>query len=178
MTNLYGIISALSRGLSVGTGFLIGVITLIVCADVASRALLGASIHSAGEIAILLMVAMIFLGFAGAQADRANYSVELVTGMMPPRSRAALAVLTTALACAAIALLAWYSTRRAMVSFGQGEATYGVIAFPVWPSRIVIAVGLWVLALQLFADVLATLARFVSGEAEPPASERAPPRAE
>ena len=39
-----------------------------------------------------------------------------------------------------------------------GEESYGTIAFPVWPSRLLIAFGLTMLALQLVAGLLETLA--------------------
>jgi TRAP-type C4-dicarboxylate transport system permease small subunit len=167
MNHLHRVVSRLSCGLAVATGFLIGLIVIIVCLDVAARALLGGSIQSAGEVAILLMVAQIFLGFGGAQAEKANFSVELVTNALPAGIRRALTVLTLALASAAIGLLAYYSWRRAITSYEQGEATYGVIAFPVWPNRIVIALGLTVLAVQLLADAFAAPAPRAANAEDP-----------
>ena len=159
MLRFHRLVSSISRTLSVATGFLIGIIVIIVCLDVAARALFRSSIQAAGEIAILLMVAQIFLGFAGAQAERANFSVELVTGKLPLAIRNAIGALVMALSSAAVGLLAYYSWRKAITSVAQGEATYGVIAFPVWPNRLVIAVGLTMLAIQLLADFLAALTR-------------------
>ena len=66
-------ITALNRVLATWAGLLTALITLIVCADVAARGLFNRSIQGASEFAVLLLVALVFLGFAGAEAKGENF---------------------------------------------------------------------------------------------------------
>jgi TRAP-type C4-dicarboxylate transport system permease small subunit len=135
-------------------GLFTALITLIICIDVGSRGLLNRSVQGASDLAILLLVALIFLGFAGAEAKGENFAVTLLVRKLAPRPRRVLDAITTSCAVAAVGLLAWFSWTRAIDSVRSGEQSYGVIAFPVWPSKLVIAFGLSMLLLQLIARVL------------------------
>ena len=42
---------------------------------------------------------------------------------------------------------------------------FGIVAFPIWPARIVLAVGLWLLALQFLCDIY----RLATGQTRAPA---------
>lgn len=144
------------------SGFLTAFIILIVCLDVLSRALLGASINGGTELCILLLVGLVFLGLAGAEAKGENFSVTLLQGLVGERGWRILNVITRILSFGLVVFLAYFAVRAAVRSTIAGEASYGVIAFPVWPSRILVAVGLCFFALQILANLVT-----------PPATRRA-----
>lgn len=150
-------ITAVNRVLATLAGLLTAVITIIVCVDVASRWLLNQSIQGASELAILLLVALVFLGFAGAEAKGDNFSVTLLVRVLSPRMQRALKVLVNLLSIAAIGVLAWFSWTRGVAATLADEKSYGVIAFPIWPSRLLIALGLTMLVLQLLAGLVQAL---------------------
>ncbi len=50
------------------------------------------------------------------------------------------------------------STLAAIRSTQRGEVSFGVIAFPVWPGRIILAAGLILLSIQLLVDFVRLLA--------------------
>ncbi len=151
-------ITSLNRILATTAGLLTAVITLIVCLDVASRALLNRSVSGASELAILLLIALVFLGFAGSEAKGENFSVTILVSHFGPRLRRAAFIVTQLISLAAIGLLAWMSWRRGIAATESGEQSYGTITFPVWPSRLLIAFGLTMLALQLVAGILRAIA--------------------
>ncbi len=151
-------ITALNRVLATWAGLLTALITVIVCIDVASRGLFNRSIQGASEFVVLLLVALVFLGFAGAEAKGENFSVTILVHALRPGVQRALKGVTSLISLVAVGLLAWTSWSRAIVATRAGEESYGTIAFPVWPSRLLIAFGLTMLALQLIAGLLDILA--------------------
>lgn len=147
-------ITRFNRFLATVAGLLTALITLVACLDVAARALANRSIPGASEVAVVLLVALVFLGFAAAESKGENFSVTLLVQALKPRTRRVLHVVANLLSLAAIALLAWFSWTRGIASTLASEASYGTISFPVWPSRLLIAFGLTMLALQIVAGLL------------------------
>lgn len=140
--------------LAVAAGLLTAAITLIVCADVGSRGLLNLSLPGASEVAVLLLIALVFLGFAGAEAKGENFTVTILLQALSLRWQRILKVVASFISLATIGLLAWFSWSRGIASTFAFEVTYGSIVFPVWPSKLLIALGLTMLALQLIAGLL------------------------
>jgi len=152
-----GIVRALERlmlQLGVLSGFATLAIMLIVVLDVAGRSLLGQPIDGGNELSELLLVGLIFLGLASAQQQRHNFAIDMLTRHLPAAVLRWLEALTWTFSLAVVVLLAWLSARQALVSVERSEASYGVISFPIWPARIVIAFGLALLAVQLAFDIV------------------------
>lgn len=147
-------VTSLNRVLAVAAGLLTAFITLIVCVDVGSRALLAHSLPGASEVAILLLIALVFLGFAGAEARGENFTVTILLQALDGRWRHRLKTLAALASLATVGLMAWFSWTRAIASTIAAEVSYGSITFPVWPSKLLIALGLTMLALQLIASLL------------------------
>ena len=78
-----------------------------------------------------------------------NYDFRLIM----PYDRILICVLAI-LSIVGVGLLALMSTENAIASVQRGESSFGVIAFPIWPGRVAVAVGLWLLCLQFFLDLL------------------------
>lgn len=140
--------------LGIMSGLSILVITLIVAADVAMRALFNAPVPAATELSTLVMVGMIYLGLAAVQQSKANFRVEILVAILPRRVQWALEFLTTLIAAGTIALLAWYTGNEAWNATLQREMSFGAYVFPVWPARVVIAIGFVMLFVQLAIDLV------------------------
>ncbi len=158
---MFSIIDRLERlllRLGVVSGFATLVIMLIVCVDVAGRFLFNAPLHSGVETSELLLVSLVFLGLASAQQQRQNFAIEVVSRHLPARAQRGLELLGYVVCLVIVVLLAWPSTVQAISSFERNEMGFGIVAFPVWPARILLALGLWLLSLQFAFDVLRLLA--------------------
>lgn len=140
--------------LGVAAGFLTLVITVLIVADVAGRSLFKKPIPGGNELAVLIMVALIFLGMAAAQQKEHNFSIELLTAHLPPAALKVARFIAMAASTAVCGALAWLTIDIAYSMTLSNESSYGVIAFPIWPSRIILAVGLVCLTLQFFFDLL------------------------
>jgi len=145
--------------LGVLSGFATLIVIIVVVVDVAGRFLFNAPLHGGTEMSELLLVALVFLGLAGAQQNRQNYAIDVVTRHLPDSLQNALE-LGGYIFCLVLSLgLAWFSSKQAISSFERGEAGFGLIAFAIWPARTLLALGCWLLALQFVCDIV----RFITG---------------
>ncbi|MFA7428672.1 MAG: TRAP transporter small permease [Rhodospirillaceae bacterium] len=144
--------------LGVLSGLAILVITLTVIIDVALRALFNAPLHGATEFSTLLMIGLVYLGLASVQASKANFRVEVLLMLLPAGGRRFLDAVTTLLAAAAIGVLTWHTAHEAWASVLRQEMSFGAVVFPVWPARVVIAMGLLMLLLQFVIDTIRLVA--------------------
>jgi TRAP-type C4-dicarboxylate transport system permease small subunit len=154
---LAAVVTAYSN-FSIGLGSLSGLSTmmlmLVIVPDVIGRKFFNSPLPGAQETGVLLLVCKIFLGLPGAQASGSNFSVTVIHGLLSPRRRRVVDVVNTAIAAVVFGLMARMSVLSAIRSTQRGEISYGVIAFPIWPGRIILATGLILLTIQLVMDVL------------------------
>src|SRR4051794_17558784 len=80
-------IARANRVLAVVAGMLVALIMLVTCLGVVSRTVANRSIQGASELVILFLVALVFLGLAGAEANGSNFSVTLVVRLLSVRAR-------------------------------------------------------------------------------------------
>lgn len=160
MLKLVASIEAILLQLGTISGFATLAITLIVVCDVGFRTVLNAPIDGAVELSELLLVILVYLGLAAAQQQRQNFAIDVATRHLPAKLQVLIEAAGYAFCIAIVAALAWPSSKQAFSSFERGEAGFGLVAFPLWPARAILAIGLWLLALQFAID----LARLVAGK--------------
>lgn len=147
----------LTHGLGILSGFITLAVMVVVVLDVGGRSLFNAPIGGANEFSELLLVGMIFLGLAAAQQQRQHFAIEIATLRLPTGAQRWVRLFGWLVSLGIVGLLAWVSGKQAWTSWLRGESSYGTIAFPIWPARMVIAFGLALLALQLAIDSLRIL---------------------
>ena len=153
MTALVELVERLLVRLAIISGFATLIIMVIVMIDVTGRAAFNKPLHSGVEISELLLVSLVFLGLSGAQQQRQNFAIEIFTRHLPAPVQTAFELAGYIGCLAIVILLAWPSTIQAISSFDRNEMGFGIVAFPIWPARIVLAVGLWLLAIQFLCDI-------------------------
>lgn len=151
-------VSRFNTGLGSASGLATMLMMMVIVPDVILRATISFTIPLATEIGVMLLICKIFLGMPGAQASRANFYVSVFTELLGERWRKGLRLITTLIPIGIIGLLAWLTTQEAVYAAGIGETSYGVYPFPIWPERIIVAVGFVLLTVQLLADVIRILA--------------------
>ncbi|MFV0299022.1 MAG: TRAP transporter small permease subunit, partial [Hyphomicrobiaceae bacterium] len=154
MLRMIEVVEALLLRLSIVTGFATLMIVLSIVADVGGRALFNSPVHGATEFSELLLVILVFTGLAAAQYNRQNFALDVLTRYLPDRAQSAIEHLGYLLCLVIVVLLAWLSTKQAINSFHRGETGFGIVPFPIWPARFVLAIGLWLLGLQFVCDII------------------------
>lgn len=133
-------------------------------ADVVGTQFLGQPVAGALELTESTMVLIVFGALAYAQIRRKHIRVELLYTHMPPRVRAGMDMLAHIAALVFFGLLIWQAIGEAMFSWQIGEATVGLIRFPLWPARWILVIGTALMMLQLALDIVLDLRRIAGKE--------------
>jgi TRAP-type C4-dicarboxylate transport system permease small subunit len=151
----------LARGwqvLGVGANVALLAIMLGVSADAVLRYTLNRPLTGTLEGVELLLVFAVYAGLARTQAERGHIAVGLLTDHLTGRPRAALAAVAAALGLTLFLAVAWTTGGMALRSWQMAEYSPGLIAFPLYPSRVLVAFGTLFLCLQLLVELTRALA--------------------
>jgi TRAP-type C4-dicarboxylate transport system permease small subunit len=157
MTQILSWVSNANRLLAVWSGIATGLMMVAILADIFCRSVLGFSIQGASEFAVVMLVTLIFFGLGGAQADKANFNVDILIRLLSLRMNHLLHGIAMLLSAIAIGLLCYLSWIKAIDSLLEWEVDYGVVPFPIWPARVLIAFGWAALTLQLLLEAINSL---------------------
>lgn len=117
------------------------IVMLAIAADVIFRNFTGRSVPGLLELSESGLVAAVFLGLAYAGTTDSHVSVDLLTSRI---NQTVARVLITAMWIASVLITTWFlisSVERAVQSVERNEARTGLINWPLWPSRWIIAIG-------------------------------------
>ena len=143
---------------AIGTA-LIGVLMLIICADVVARNLMGASLPMVSELGALGLVMIVYLQLATTiRHDRLARTELFITGFVArhPRLGALLHAVFDLVGLAALTVIAWATVGILERDLASGEyiGVTGVMTLPTWPFKAAIVAGMIVSALQFLFQVL------------------------
>lgn len=155
------------RRLAIGL-LLLGSIGMIVSmllgfADVVGTKFFDWPVPGTLEVTESTMVLIVFGALAFAQINRAHIRVEIFYNLGGPRARAWMDALTHLVALVYFALVCWLGVNEALYSWDLKEATMGTIRFPLFPARFLLALGTFLLVVQLALDVISDVARALRG---------------
>ncbi len=151
---------ALARGwrtLGLGANVAILIIMVAVSADAVLRYAVNRPVTGTLEAVELLLVFAVFGSIARTQAERGHIAVSLLTDRLAGRPRALFAALAAGLALALFAAITWATGALALRSWRIGEYAPGLIPFPLYPSRVLVALGSLLLCLQLATELARAL---------------------
>lgn len=144
-----------------GVGMLLSM--FLGTADVIGTQMLGYPVPGALEITESTMVLIVFGALTYGQIRRRHIRVELLYTRLPPRGRAALDILADLCGLLFFGLLLWQGINEAEFSMQIGEATDGLVRFPLYPARIILAVGTALLIVRLVLDVIVDAGHLING---------------
>lgn len=134
-------------------GTILIMMMVLVSADVLGRYIGNAPLHGTNELVEFLMVGLFYFTVSHAQALRTHIRVELLITYLSPRLRIKFDIFCHLLGLFIFALIAWQSGRAALQAWKLGETTFGVILFPLFPSKILVPLGCLLLCLRLGKDI-------------------------
>ena len=148
-----------------GTGLLMSM--FLGVGDVVGTQVLQQPLPGARELTESTMVLIVFGALTYAQIQRSHIRVELLYARMGPRVQAAMDVVTNLAAIVFFGLLFWQAVNEVIISWEIDESTVGLIRFPLYPARIILAVGTGLLIVRLILDTFVDLRRISTGEPPP-----------
>ena len=140
---------------------------LVGVADVVGTEFLGRPLLGTLEFTESTMVLVVFGALAYAQERRAHIRVELLYSYVGPRGKSFMEVVTHIVAFIFFALVAWQGYGELLYSWEIKESTMGSVRFPLYPARILLLLGVWLLLLRLAIDIVQDIGRLRRGEPPP-----------
>lgn len=129
--------------------FIAVIVTLI---DATSR-YFGQPFLGAIEINKFCLVIICTWCWAHTQAKKGHIIIDIVYTRMPSRLQNVANVVTTSIALFIVSLFTWQAAVWALLSFQQKEWTIK-LQLPNWPFKAMVALGLFLLGLQLILDLI------------------------
>ncbi|MCR4265033.1 TRAP transporter small permease [Nitratireductor sp. ZSWI3] len=135
----------------------IGVLALLGTADIVGVSLFERSIPSAIELMEATAAVAIAGAMGAAQYERANIEVDILTGALSDGMRRFAEALAGFCGFVVFAALFQESAKLAIRSLDVLELNHGFVAFPIYPFKILVAVGFGITALQFLRLLLRAL---------------------
>jgi TRAP-type C4-dicarboxylate transport system permease small subunit len=145
-------------------GLTIFFIMFLVTTDVIMRNVFNKPLIGVFEIVSMLLVGIIAFGFAYVQGENEHIVVEIATNSWPQLYKDILDFISCMIGLVVVSIIAWNSLGSLQTSYLSKEFTMGLIRLPIWPSKLLLSVGLGVLAIRLLIDSLYVLTKLVLGE--------------
>lgn len=141
------------------------VIMLLMLTDVVARNwITHRSLPGVYELIETITVLVLAFGVAHAEQIRANPRVSLLTERLSARAVVAVRTVGEAVMMAVVVWFAYGTTCDAIVAVQRGEHVLGVVRFPVWPTKIMLAAGFVLLALYLLNDTVRSITRIARND--------------
>ncbi len=154
----YGLVEKASTAVA---ATIILALMLLVVADVAGRKFFNSPVHGTIEIASLTLPAIVFLSIAYVQSLKEHVTVDLFTARLPQQVQLALDVLALGIALAVMVIVIWQTSVFAWGSWVDREFSMGIVEVPIWPARVFVAFGSWLLCIRLIFDLVGGFATLV-----------------
>lgn len=124
----------------------------------------GEPLPCALELAISLMISSIFLAVSRVASTEDHTFVTMTTRMLPRPVKRGMDCFGFLLGMAVFSIIsigAWQAAYEATLSL---EMQIGVFRFPIWPFRIIFALGLSLLSVQLLANAIRAIMQIKRNE--------------
>jgi C4-dicarboxylate transporter DctQ subunit len=164
------VIGRIARSASTLAGLAVLAIVALITYDVAMRYLFNEPQLFVDELASFLEVVVIFGGLAYTFRTGGHVRVDLVTTHLPGRVRARLRAVGLVLGLVFLAIVMWTTVDSALTAHRYGRVS-AVMLYPLWPTMLLIPLGLALLAVAMLVALVAQL-RTLGG---PQADELPPP---
>lgn len=130
------------------SAFLMPVVVVILTFEVVMRYVFNAPTIWAMEMSQLLMCVFVALGGAYTALHRGHVNVDILVGRLPERKRAIVDLLTSSLFFTLVVFFLLGMGTTAMESLSMMEHSGSLFAPPIYPVKILVAVGILLLLFQ------------------------------
>jgi len=138
----------------VGMSFIIPLM-LLTTGDIIGRSFFSKTIAGTFEISEYILATFILLGAAYTQQVKGHVGVDFLTSRLSPRIRIACEIITTLLSLFIIGIVVWQGWAE-----GIGErAVSDQLRIPQYPFRLLVAVGGFLLWLELLTDLVSSIGK-------------------
>lgn len=140
--------------ITLGTNIVVALAMMIVVVyAVIARYIFNLPVRWAAEVSEFMMVSLTFLALAVIQSEGKHINITFLIEKRSKKTKTILGVITTLAALTVFILLTWASWQFALKALQSGF-TSDAAAIPLFPPRLLIPVGAFLMCLQLIADLI------------------------
>ena len=143
-------------------------LSFLVVADVIGRTFFNKPVKGTPEIVSMSIVIITFLLAGYAVQSRSMIHTDVLVDSLGTRGRLLSSLLTGVLGVAFFGLIVWGSYEPALHAWVSGEFEgEGALRVPVWPARIVVLLGAFLVLVTYLSHALGDLAALLRGRQQP-----------
>ena len=148
----------------------LGIIVMILIGtiDVIGAELFNEPLPTTYEATEALMVVVTFGGLAFVQRKKMNINVDLLVRYFPPKLQIVSELVSNLIGLLFFGAFTWYSASFFWDSFEIREYAEALIPFPIYPSKLVMFMGVALVTAQLLVDTFQTIRRLMGRDISPP----------
>ena len=141
----------------IGGGLILTAMMILITCDVIARFTFNHPIHGVTEITEFMMVGMFYFTLAHTQAVKHNIKVEVIITHLSPKAKRRAEFITYFLGLLLFALITWQGVRSAADAWAIGEITFGLVELPLFPAKVLVPIGSFILCLRFMVDIIESL---------------------
>lgn len=148
--------------LAIISGVAAAIMMLYTTADVFARYTFNNPLPAAFEYSIMLLVYITFFAVAWVQARGGHLRLGYLWDKSGPRGRALIDLVSVIIALFLYGIVTWQGWEWAIQSWVTMESTMGTYDVSLFPSRIALAIGVTLLAVQYIIDLVKCINVFIT----------------
>jgi len=148
-----GVIAWFSRSAAKLAGIFMMIAMCVSVIDFSGRFLFNIPLVGGVEMVRTFLVIIVFFGLAHTQLQDEHIRMDLLLSYISRRAKWLVELFGLLLATVVYAFITYATIPVMIQSVARGEYETGLIPFPMWPARIFMSAGLFLLVLQLLADL-------------------------
>jgi len=133
---------------------------LLTTGDIIGRKFFSKTIPGTFEISEYILATFILLGAAYTQQVKGHVGVDFLTSRLSPRARIVCEIITTLLSLFIIGIVVWQGWAEGIIE----RAVSDQLRIPQYPFRLLVAVGGFLLWLELLIDLFNSIGKLKRGE--------------
>lgn len=148
--------SSLANSVSLAFIFLV---MFLITADILGRSLFNSPVPGTYNITESLMVFIVFLAMANTEARRQNIRIQVFTNHFSPVVQKILNIIVCLSGAFFCGLIVWRTWPVAVESWSIREYMTGQVSLPLYPSKFMVPIGMFLLMVQFLADFVSSIVR-------------------
>ncbi len=142
---------------SLASGWMIVLLMVLSTSDVALRFITDKSIEGAYSLSEIIMVGICFFAMSYTQREKGHVSMDFLVIRLSGQKLRFAEIISSFLSLMASSLLFYRATIEAMGAVKLNLVTSGIIQWPAWPLKIVVAFGFCLLSIRVLIQLIHAL---------------------
>jgi TRAP-type C4-dicarboxylate transport system permease small subunit len=139
---------------SLASGWMIVLLMVLSTSDVAFRLVARNSIEGAYSLSEIVMVGICFFAMSYTQREKGHVSMDFLVMRLSGRKLRFAEITSSFLSLFVSVLLFYRATVEAVGAVELKLVTSGIIEWPAWPLKIVVAFGFFLLCIRIFIQLV------------------------